>query len=134
MLFQRLFEPKDSFSFKRILCVNFCQPHCLKNFSLELYKMDKSGGQVEAYTLNSSAGNSAPVGGRRHKLKKVSAKTIKKTLKRLGMKPKGRVVIRGGELETKEGEGVGMGGRRRRHTKKTHRRSRHLFGMRGLKY
>lgn len=102
--------------------------------------MDKVTGAVEGYTLNSSAGNSAPVsGGRRHKMKKVSAKTIKKTLKRLGMKPKGRVVIKGGELE-KEDEGMppgtgSMGGRRRRHTKKTHRRkTRGLFGMRGLRY
>lgn len=92
-------------------------------------------GEVEAYTLNSSAGNSAPVGGRRHKMKKVSAKTIKKTLKRLGMKPKGRVVIKGGELEPKEGEGAMAAGRRRRHhTKKTHRKTRGLFGMRGLRY
>jgi hypothetical protein len=93
------------------------------------------GGAVEGYTLNS--GNSAPVGGRRRHMKKVSAKTIKRTLKRLGLKPKGRVVIKGGEIqEGKEGEGqMGLGGRRRRHhTKKTHRRSRHLFGMRGLKY
>jgi hypothetical protein len=31
---------------------------------------------------------------------------------------------------------MNLGGRRhrRRHTKKTHRRSHHLFGMRGLKY
>jgi hypothetical protein len=30
---------------------------------------------------------------------------------------------------------MNLGGRRRRHhTKKTHRRSRHLFGMRGLRY
>lgn len=39
---------------------------------------------------------SAPVGGRRH-MKKVSAKTIRRTLKKLGMKPKGRVVLKGGE-------------------------------------
>ena len=43
----------------------------------------------------------APVGGRRrsrhHKsAKKVSARTIRKTLRRLGMRPKGRVVLRGG--------------------------------------
>ena len=99
--------------------------------------MDKSGGQVEAYVANSTAGNSAPVGGRRHHMKKVSAKTIKKTLKRLGLKPKGRMVIRGGELDAKEGEVKGtpmMPGGRRRHTKKTHRRSKGLFGMRALRY
>lgn len=40
----------------------------------------------------------APVGGRRHhkSAKKVSAKTIRKTLRRLGMRPKGRVVLKGG--------------------------------------
>lgn len=37
-----------------------------------------------------------PVGGRRHKMKKVSAKTIKRTLRKLGMKPKGRVVLKAG--------------------------------------
>ncbi len=91
--------------------------------------------QVEGYTLNSSAGNSAPVGGRRH-LKKVSAKTIKRTLKRLGMKPKGRVVIKGGEMEEpKEETAPVTAGRRRGHTKKTQRRQKKsLFGMRGLRY
>jgi len=53
----------------------------------------------------STAGTSfspAPVGGRRrrshhHKsAKKVSAKTIRRTLRKLGMRPKGRVVLRGG--------------------------------------
>ena len=47
--------------------------------------------------VNGTAGNSAPTGGR--KLKKVSAKTIKRTLRKLGMKPKGRVVLKGGELQ-----------------------------------
>lgn len=101
--------------------------------------MSKEGGNVEPYTLNSSAGNSAPVGGRRHSkkhMKKVSAKTIKKTLRRLGLKPKGRVVIKGGEIDPmtgKEKEVGAMGGRRRRHTKR-HRKTRGLFGMRGLRY
>ncbi len=77
----------------------------------------------------------ASVGGRRHRLKKVSAKTIKRTLKRLGMKPKGRVVIRGGEGEMKDDVApvTPEGGRRRRHTKKTHRR-RHRRSVFGLKY
>lgn len=100
--------------------------------------MDKAGGSVEPYTLNSSAGNSAPVGGRRHPkkhLKKVSAKTIKRTLRRLGLKPKGRVVIKGGKVDPETGvdDGTGEGGRRRRHTKR-HRKTRGLFGMRGLRY
>jgi hypothetical protein len=65
--------------------------------------------------LNGSAGNSAPVvGGRRHKLKKVSAKTIRRTLKKMGMKPKGRVVLRGGEgLDTPESPSSPVGGKRR---------------------
>lgn len=75
----------------------------------------------------------ATVGGRRHRMKKVSAKTIKRTLKRLGMKPKGRVVLRGGVGELKEDTPMTPpeGGRRhRRGTKKTHRRSRRsLFGL-----
>jgi len=38
------------------------------------------------------------MGGRRHShVRKVSAKTIRRTLRTLGMKPKGRVVLRGGE-------------------------------------
>jgi len=93
-------------------------------------------GEVEGYTLNSSAGNSAPVGGRRH-MKKVSAKTIKRTLKRMGLKPKGRMVLKGGDMDTDKEPPVEpalVAGRRRRHTKKTHRRGRHLFGMRALKY
>lgn len=97
-----------------------------------------TSGPVEGYTINSSAGNSATLSGGRRHLKKVSAKHIKKTLKRLGMKPKGRVVIKGGELEdeTKGSTPVPpvAGRRRRHHTKKTHRRSRGLFGMRALRY
>ena len=53
-------------------------------------------------TLNGTAGNSAPVGGRRMKLRKVSAKTIRRTLKALRMKPKGRVVLKGGEAPAAE--------------------------------
>lgn len=88
---------------------------------------------TEKYTPLSPAGLT---GGRRHKLRKVSAKTIKKTLRRLGMKAKGRVVLKGGVDEGVEGEEKSMGseattaGRRRRHTKKTHRRrGKSLFGL-----
>ena len=64
----------------------------------------------------------APVGGRRrtrhHKsAKKVSARTIRKTLRRLGMRPKGRVVLKGGEEAAKEeamAPPPAAGGRRRR--------------------
>lgn len=84
--------------------------------------------------LNGSAGNSAPVsGGRRHKLKLVTRKQARKLLKKLGKKMRGGaptdpVVV----PDTKE-EGA-MGGRRRRHTKKTHRRSRSRRSLFGLKY
>ena len=89
---------------------------------------------VPATTEKYTSLSPAPLtGGRRRHMKKVSAKTIKKTLRRLGMKPKGRVVIRGGtDPEMKEEEPTAAtAGRRRRGTKKTHRRGRKsLFGLR----
>jgi hypothetical protein len=64
----------------------------------------------------------APVGGRRHhkSAKKVSAKTIRRTLRKLGMRPKGRVVLKGGaegEAVADEAKATEMkaGRRRRRH-------------------
>lgn len=89
--------------------------------------MNAAPATTEKYTSLSPAPLS---GGRRRHLKKVSAKTIRRTLKRLGMKAKGRVVLKGGEGE--EGEKTetpvptaSTGGRRhRRGTKKTHRRGR----------
>ena len=98
--------------------------------------------------LNGSAGNSAPVGGRRHKMRKVSAKTIRRTLKKMGLKPKGRVVLKGGEAPAAAPAAPAaapeMGGRRRRsrrrggmsyeggRRRKTHRKSllSKLFGRR----
>ena len=79
--------------------------------------------------LNGSAGNSAPVGGRRHKLRKVSAKTIRRTLKKMGLKPKGRVVLKGGRRRSRRRGGMSYEGGRRR---KTHRKSllSKLFGRR----
>lgn len=57
-----------------------------------------SEGYANPTVLNGTPGNSAPVhGGRRRSLKKVSAKKIRSTLRKLGMKPKGRVVLKGGE-------------------------------------
>ncbi len=41
-------------------------------------------------------GEEQMMGGRRH-AKKVSAKTIRRTLRSLGMRPKGRMVLKGGE-------------------------------------
>lgn len=68
---------------------------------------------VEAYTPNGTAGNSAPVGGRRKSARKVSAKTIRKTLKKLGLKPKGRVVLKGGDATTVGDVPAPTGGRRK---------------------
>ena len=81
-------------------------------------------GYANPTVLNGTAGNSAPVGGRRHRksARKVSAKTIRKTLKHLGLKPKGRVVLKGGE----EKEQMVTGGRRRRTARKSGLRK--LFG------
>ena len=84
-----------------------------------------SEGYANPTTLNGSAGNSAPVvGGRRHKLRKVSAKTIRRTLRKMGLKPKGRVVLKGGEVPAGEAAAApAMGGRRRRSSRRTHRRT-----------
>jgi hypothetical protein len=88
---------------------------------------------------NGSAGNSAPVGGRRHRsVKKVSAKTIRRTLRKLGMKPKGRVVLKGGEgapTPDAAAPSAPPAGGRRHHSRKSRRggrrhRSRSLFGLR----
>ena len=93
-----------------------------------------------------NTGNSAPVsgvapgktGGRRRSAKKlrlVKKRTVRRMLKKMGMK------MRGGEGATGTtdaaeapgtGEGEGMdGGRRRRrsHKRKSHRRSRKVFGL-----
>ena len=93
---------------------------------------------MEGYTpTNGSAFNSAPVGGRRRKMKKVSAKTIRRTLKKMGLKPKGRVVLKGGEgMEPeKEATAPAMGGRKKRRSASasTRRRSVSLGRMLGLK-
>ena len=88
--------------------------------------MEPAGGAASALSP------AAAVGGRRH-AKKVSAKTIRRTLKKLGMKPKGRVVLKGGDNmgappggEGSEGtkDGAMAAGRRRRHTKKHSRKHR----------
>jgi len=90
---------------------------------------------VEGYAnptvLNGTAGNSAPVGGRRHKsARKVSAKTIRKTLRKLGMKPKGRVVLKGGADMAAPAAAPAeapKGGRRRKSARKSGLRK--LFGL-----
>lgn len=90
-------------------------------------------------------------GGRRHhkSAKRVSAKTIRRTLKRLGMRPKGRLVLKGGGggdgvAEEKKQEDMAAG--RRRHGgrsasasmssnkkgKKSRRRSKRSLSIPGL--
>lgn len=81
---------------------------------------------------------SAPVGGRRH-MKKVSAKTIKRTLKKLGMKPKGRVVIKGGDMEepaaaapaapAAPAAGRRHGGKKTKRSASKKRRASSIFGL-----
>ena len=83
--------------------------------------------------------NAAPVlGGRRHHMKKVSAKTIRKHLRKHGLKPKGRVVLKGGAdsaPDTEAEAAPAMGGRRRHGGTKKHRRRRasasfgRMFGL-----
>lgn len=87
-------------------------------------------GYSNAGPLNGTAGNAAPVGGRRHRhSRKVSAKTIRRTLRHLGLKPKGRVVLKGGEEAAAStapaAAPAAAGGRRhRRHTRR-HEGGRH---------
>ena len=81
-------------------------------------------------------------GRRRRSLKKVSAKTIRRTLRKAGIKPKGRMVLTGGVNVTQAltpaavGGGEGMEGGRRRRSRRGTRRGRKsrrsLFGM--IKY
>jgi len=77
-------------------------------------------------------------GGRRHRsLKKVSAKTIRRTLRKAGIKPKGRMVLTGGvALAPASFDGGSAtplkGGRRRRGTRRGRKSRRSLFGM--IKY
>jgi hypothetical protein len=91
--------------------------------------------------VNGSAGNSAPVtsliGGKRRshkKLRVVKKKTVRKMLKKMGLKMRGGAageVTADKVVTDKEAPGVVVppaAGGKRRHTKKSHRR-RSLFGM-----
>lgn len=95
---------------------------------------------MEGYS-NAGPLSPAPVGGRRH-MKKVSAKTIRRTLRKLGMKPKGRVVLKGGEGEAAAATPAAPaapaapagGARRKTRRSASHKggrrhRSRSLFGL-----
>lgn len=94
-------------------------------------------GYANPTVLNGTAGNSAPVGGRRHRKshrkshRKVSAKTIRKTLRKLGMKPKGRVVLKGGADMGAPAAAAPVeapkGGRRRKSARKSG--LRRMFGL-----
>jgi hypothetical protein len=78
---------------------------------------------VEGYSsaVNGSAGNSAPVGGRRrsHKLRVVKKKTVRRMLAKQGLKMRG-----GAEPDTPAEAGVSMEGGRRRKHRKSHKRTR----------
>ena len=79
--------------------------------------------------VNGSAGNSAPVGGRRHKLRLVTKKVARKHLKKLGMKLRGGAPDDAVAVDAATGTPVGeaaKGGRRHHKTArggKKHRRS-----------
>ena len=95
--------------------------------------------------LNGSAGNAAPVGGRRHKLKLVTRKVARKALKKLGLKmrggdaaadPKAAVALpeevanqAGGAAAAAPTVPAPAGGRRR--TRKGGRKSRRRSGLFG---
>ena len=90
--------------------------------------------------VNGSAGNSAPVGGKRRshkKLRVVKKKTVRKMLKKMGLKMRGGAtgeVTADKVVTDKDAPGVVVppttGGKR--HTKKRHTKKRSLFGM--MKY
>jgi hypothetical protein len=91
---------------------------------------------AEGFTpLNGSAGNSAPTGGRRgsRKLRLVKKKTVRRMLKKMGLKMRGGdptgATADGAKLEVAKAETPAMGGRRRR-SRSTRRRGRSLFGLR----
>ncbi len=84
---------------------------------------------VEPYTVvNSTAGNSAPVGGKRKSLKLVTKKRARKVLKKLGMKMRGGaetapVAVPKDDLKAADAVTAGRRHRTRRHKKRS------LFGM-----
>ena len=81
--------------------------------------------------INNSLSPAAAGGRRRRSGRKVSAKTIRRTLRRLGMKPKGRVVLKGGAEgeEAAPAEASMEGARRRRGTRRGRKSRRSLFGL-----
>lgn len=74
--------------------------------------------------VNSSAGNSASVGGRRrksHKLRLVKKKTVRRMLAKQGLKMRGGGPVEGMQLNSSAGNSAPVGGRRHR-SRKTRRR------------
>jgi len=109
---------------------------------LLIFSLLESIKQMEGFIpVNGSAGNSAPVGGRRRKLKLVTKKAARKALKKLGMKLRGGAdapVVADAKTSLPATTGgadpspavvPAMGGRRR--SKKTTRRRRtaSVFGL-----
>jgi hypothetical protein len=103
---------------------------------------------VEGYTLNSTAGNSAPVGGRRGRKSRATKRklrALKKQIKKLGgAAAEVKEAIGGAEEAVEKTEeavsdmaAAPMGARRRRGrrgTKKTRRSGKHRRSLFGLKY
>jgi len=91
---------------------------------------------MEGFTKASdSTVNAAPVGGRRRRhsksAKKVSARKIRATLRKLHMRPKSRMVLKGGVEESASAE-TQSAGRRHRRGRSHRRKSKGLRGMLGF--
>lgn len=93
----------------------------------------------EAFVVNSTAGNSAPFGGRRHhkKLRLVKKKTVRRMLKKMGLKMRGGAdapdiaatpAVADAMKDAAKGDAAPAtpAGGRRKHTRR-HRKS--LFGL-----
>ena len=82
--------------------------------------------------VNGSAGNSAPVGGRRHKLRLVTKKVARKHLKKLGMKLRGGAPNDAVAVDAATGAPAGpvkMGGKRTRKHRRSASRKASFFGL-----
>ena len=120
----------------------------MSNVNASLSPLPLSGGSI-----NSDAGNSAPVGGRRRskKLRLVKKKTVKRMLKKMGLKLRGgngspmaagavgSVVVPDDKPASKDAESESdeeskVGARRRRGGKKSRKTRRGKKSLFGLKY
>lgn len=90
---------------------------------------------VEGFVpLNGSAGNSAPVGGKRRKLKLVTRKAARKALKKMGMKMRGGAPTDPVVADAKTDMPVAAptapaGGKRKTKKRSASRRASSLFGL-----